>query len=390
MSVIDESVEATADGTSTCPSTEITALNVGAGIADAVPTLGLTQAPMVGTANATSIINIEAYALQIGSAAATGLAISSAEVSEMLLASAAANGVSLVTMNQFCAEAAEAAGLTTIDVPQLLLSSAIAAAVAITDTTSTVFADAGAVAAGSIASSGLSELATSSAAGTGTITLLRRVDQLVTGTGEGASVSTPSVVPGTYLLISTASGTSMVVLQTDRQISVFAEAEASSEVSFKDPSRIAWVMNTETAAASWYDNFDFDSIAQTPSKVLAVGPDGLYELTGDDDSGDPIDAEITTGFMDFGTSNQKHVDAIYFGYTSTGRIAVTAETKDSGHPPYTYYLEQRPATAPINSRVVPGKGLVGRYWRFSIRNVAGADFEVFDSSTDIAVSSRRL
>lgn len=391
MSIIDESVESAAEGTSACPAIGIMATSIGAGTASEVPTLGLTQAPMVGTAAATSsLVHIEAYAVQIGSAGAMGLAINSVELSSMLLASAAASGVTLATMNQFCDEAAEASGITTIDMPQILLSAAIATSITMADTTATVFSDTAAEATGSIASLGLGEIATGTAAGSGVIALLRRVDQLVVGSGESASTATPTVVPGVYLLINTGEGASLVVLQTGRQISLFAEAEASGEVSFKDPSRIAWVMNTETTAACWYDNFDFDSIAQTPSKVLAVGPDGLYELSGGTDNGDAIDASLTTGFMDFGTNNQKHVDAVYFGYTSTGRIAVTAETQDSGHSPYTYYLEERPATAPTNSRVVPGKGLVGRYWRFTIRNVAGADFEVFDSSADIAVSSRRL
>ena len=182
----------------------------------------------------------------------------------------------------------------------------------------------------------------------------------------------------------------MVMLQSSNQLLLESTAEVSSDVWYKDPGRVAWLMNTETTAASWYDNFDFESIAQPPGKVLAVGPDGLYELGGPTDSGEQIDAEVVSGFADFGAAQTKRVDNLYFGYTSEGRISVTTETYESGHLPSTYYLEQRDASAPRNSRVTPGKGLWGRYWRMTIRNVNGAEFEVHDATVDIAVSTRRV
>ena len=94
--------------------------------------------------------------------------------------------------------------------------------------------------------------------------------------------------------------------------------------------------------------------------------------------------------MDLGTAEVKRVDNIYFGYTSPGQLAVTVETKDSGHSPAKYLLEKRAATAPRNSRVTPGKGMWGRYWRFTVQNVDGAAFEVHDATVDIAVSPRRI
>jgi hypothetical protein len=167
-------------------------------------------------------------------------------------------------------------------------------------------------------------------------------------------------------------------------------ADASDSVWYKDPNRVAWVLNTETSAASWYTNYDFDSVAQVPGKELAVGPDGLYVLTGATDAGDLIKASVASGFVDFGNPQTKRMDAMYFGYTSAGQLSVSVETYGSGHAASVYLLEQRTAAAPRNSRVIPGKGLVGRYWRTTIENVGGVDFDVYDTSVDIAVSTRRV
>ena len=121
-----------------------------------------------------------------------------------------------------------------------------------------------------------------------------------------------------------------------------------------------------------------------------MGPDSIHELTGNSDNGQKIDSLVESGFTDFGVAQTKRLDNMYFGYTSDGQIAVQTEVYESGSTPSTYLLEERDANAPRNSRVTPGKGLWGRYWRLTITNVDGADFEVHDATVDIAVSTRRI
>jgi len=251
-------------------------------------------------------------------------------------------------------------------------------------------ADESAKATSSAVALGLLETAAEGANASSMVVLLRRAEESITSTAEGTDGVVATAESQTFLLLSSGEAASMVMLQSSNQLLLESAAEVSSDVWYKNPDCVAWLMNTETTAASWYDNFDFESIAQPPDKVLAVGPDGLYELSGPTDSGEQIDAEVVSGFSDFGVAQTKRVDNMYFGYTSEGHILVTAEAYDSGHPPSTYFLEQRNTTAPRNSRVTPGKGLWGRYWRMTIRNVDGADFEVHDATVDIAVSSRRV
>lgn len=153
----------------------------------------------------------------------------------------------------------------------------------------------------------------------------------------------------------------------------------------------AFVVNTETSAVSHYTNFGFDSFAQLPDgRVLAAGPTGLAVLEGPNDAGSPIHAAITTGFSDFKTPQTKRVEAVYFGYTSDGQMDFMAEARDSGHSPTTYRLEERLSTTPRTTRVHIGKGLFGRYWRFTVQNVGGSAFEIHDMAADVATSARRV
>ena len=169
-----------------------------------------------------------------------------------------------------------------------------------------------------------------------------------------------------------------------------ANAEITGFAMFRDPDAVAWLLNTETGAASWHTNFGFESIAQVGARTLAVGPEGLYELTGDTDDGEQIAARVKTGFWDFKLEQTKRLDNMYFGYTSPGQLALDVEAAESGYAAQRYLLEPRAASEPRNSRVTPGKGLVSRYWRLTISNKDGVPFHVRSMTADLANSNRRV
>jgi len=156
----------------------------------------------------------------------------------------------------------------------------------------------------------------------------------------------------------------------------------------KLPGAIAWVMNTETAAPSWYSNWQFVDMVQVGNRVLAVGPEGLVELGAATDNGDDIDAGVTYGFSDFGSDFKKRIDSFWFGYTSDDVLEASVETL--GNPVYTYSMTPRDAEQPRNNRIRPGKGLNARYWRIGINNVGGCDFDVDSIAADVVQSARRL
>lgn len=393
MSDYCEVCESVALATSSCPATDV--IMVRGEVANATSSMVSSPQPqgvLVETANATDAVTIDAYVVLINSANAASTVSHTMVVTDLLRSSA--NGASSVvqSLEQMAEAVANATDeILVADASQLLVSAAQAiSSIAGTGTIADVFLESKGEAK-SFASLGLLEAVTSSANATGMFAVLqRRVDVLATSTADAASTASPSGASEAYLLLSTADGTSLVQMQTDAVLSISSSAEATSDVWFKDPTSKAWVMNTETTAMGWYDNFSFESIVSWKGRELAVGPDGIHELAGDTDNGQKIDSLVESGFTDFGVAQTKRLDSMYFGYTSEGRISVTTETYESGHPPSTYYLEQRDASAPRNSRVTPGKGLWGRYWRMTVRNVDGADFEVHDATVDIAVSTRRV
>lgn len=390
MSELCEILEELVEATSSCPATDVVMVVVSDGSSSSGVTLGLQPPTVLDEAYATSVVGVEAYAVAVETAGGLSSIDLSTVGSAVLVSGARARDRLYAAFDTLVASEAAAAGdVVSMEIPNLLVSVGAASSSVVAGASSSVTSLSSADASSSVYT-GMLESVVSAASAVSTVTLLRRASELAVSSAHATAEADISGAPQVFLLVSTGEATSVTLLQQDTTLVLESEAEAGADVWFKNPARKAWVMNTETGAASWYDNFDFESIAQPPGRVLAVGPDGLYELAGDTDSGERIDAEVTSGFTDFGAQQTKRIDAMYFGYTSSGQLSVTAETYESGHAPATYLLEQRDADAPRNSRVMVGKGLFGRYWRLSIRNVEGVDFEVHDATVDIATSSRRV
>lgn len=348
----------------------ITETSSGAAVSTVVPE-DLVVAFTTGAAVSSTIVDMRGY----GTLLSTGSATSTATVSQAYSV--------LVT--------AEMTSTTTPDNTLVLVASGAAVSTMPVTSTTQVVTLVTAGGATSAAIPGRLEVVTEAGVAVSTVTAVNVATTTLTSTGAAASslpVAAGDVDPD--ILASTATGTTSVLMQLDATSTLASTADGTSTARFKNPGAVAWVLNTETTGTSTYDNFDFESVAQTPDKILAVGPDGLYELTGDTDSGDTIDARIVSGFTDFKLDQIKRVDAMYFGYTSVGGLALKVETLDSGHAPTSYALEARQATAPRSTRVVVGKGMYGRYWRVTLSNIAGADFEIHDATVDIAVSTRRV
>jgi len=390
MSTYCEIVEDLVVGESSCPATDVILVQPDVGASSSAVVVGVLPPVLVGDTQAVSQVSPTAYAVLLGVASCSSSASATTSISLVVSDLATGEARTVTGFNGVATGVGTASSLSPEMFAEHVLvahAAAVSALIAGSQASTLLVAYATAV---SSASPGQQEDLTASASATGSIVVRRNVYAAPGETAVAASTVFASDAPATLLLTSACQAVSVAEPQTAAAPYLAAVAAAASDVWFKDPGRIAWVLNTETTAASWYDNFDFESITQTPDKVLGVGPDGLYELVGGTDSGEQIDAETVSGFSDFGVPQTKRVDNMYFGYTSDGRISVTVETYESDHSPATYLLEQRAADAPRNSRATPGKGMWGRYWRFTIKNVAGADFEVHDASVDIAASSRRI
>jgi hypothetical protein len=155
----------------------------------------------------------------------------------------------------------------------------------------------------------------------------------------------------------------------------------------KDFGAIAWTMNTQSGGLTNYDNFGFNSIAFHDGVLYATSPEGLFELNADKDEGRDIAAHTKGGFLDFGSDNKKRVSDIFIGCTGND-IECEVETFDKQA--YTYGMEYRDVDTPYNNRIKIGRGLSSRWWRFTLRNINGADFQIHDVAVQIGTSNRRL
>lgn len=192
------------------------------------------------------------------------------------------------------------------------------------------------------------------------------------------------------LLVSLATLRSSADTILNGSLTLDSRAQWSDRVLMRDPSTQHLVLGTESTAVSTWTGCDFESLAQVGEDVLATGPDGLYILDADDDDGTPIDARVDFASVGFGISQTKRIDNLYIGYSAEGRLRLSLAVQESGGVPAVFPLERRSADTPRATRVTPGKGMVGRYWRMSLQNEDGAAFWINDAEVDLAVSTRRV
>lgn len=138
---------------------------------------------------------------------------------------------------------------------------------------------------------------------------------------------------------------------------------------------VGYAVNTRNAAVSEYQNFPFNSFALVGGKAYGAGPGGIYRLGGDTDDGDPIQAVLRTGIVNF--EELVHVPNAWIGLTATGQMILKTITMDKGRKKENWYrMKERPQGAPVESRFDPAKGLAGTYWQWELENVDGAYFEL--------------
>ena len=150
------------------------------------------------------------------------------------------------------------------------------------------------------------------------------------------------------------------------------------------------VLNLATQAPYFYEQFDFTGFARQGGRQFAVGPDGLYELGGDNDDGQVINAHLTTGLSDLGSPLLKTVDAAYVGYTADQALTLTATVGQADGERTIDYALAETAEALTQARVKLGKGVKARYWQFALANQAGGDFTLETLEVLPVVLGRRV
>lgn len=147
----------------------------------------------------------------------------------------------------------------------------------------------------------------------------------------------------------------------------------------------AWVMNAQTHAMSRYNGLLYKSVAMIGDRMIALGDTGFFELDAATDDATPVIAKAVTGLRMLGTERLKRLGDISIGYKADGPVSFGITQYGAKEGTYLYNLPTWNAEAPRGGRVVPGKGLLSKYYQFTITgqrlNLDYATVEVGESTT---------
>jgi hypothetical protein len=207
--------------------------------------------------------------------------------------------------------------------------------------------------------------------------LLTMADVMSTLTRRALAVAEPltvadSMAPVAVMRVTTVepvqiTATSLLQLLYSQTLSDEIELEAL----FRTPQGVAtWAMNTRTGAVTQYDNFAFNSFARLGLRYLGAADNGLYELVGDDDEGDPIIATLKSGALQMSQTRLHGLRAVYLGVNGEGEFFLRL-TGGNGET----YLYRVLARDMENTKVWTGKGLRHRYLTYELIST-GQDFDL--------------
>lgn len=145
-----------------------------------------------------------------------------------------------------------------------------------------------------------------------------------------------------------------------------------------------WAVNTRTGAVTEYANYEFNSFAQNNRYYIGASSTGLYQLDGDDDAGEPIIAQLRSGYAQFGGSRYTSFKAAYLGLRGDGSVFLKLDTGDGKTYTYKSVVQDQQST-----KVRFGKGLRARYFAFELIS-EGQDFDLDTIEFLPVVAQRRV
>lgn len=136
---------------------------------------------------------------------------------------------------------------------------------------------------------------------------------------------------------------------------------------------IGWSYGTGNAQLSRYTNFPFNSFAELDGKWIGATTEGLFEIGGGDDDGDPIAVKLRGAMTDLGDSQMKRVGYAYLYYSAPdGLILRTITTSEDGEKiAHAYKLNPQPSSATREGRIKLGQGVKSVEWGWELENIDG-------------------
>lgn len=209
---------------------------------------------------------------------------------------------------------------------------------------------------------------------TSTLTLTR---QQLLSLLDTLSATTSLTVVGTYLLshIESLAGRSL------QSMAGVTGADLPSDAA-------VWVVSLDgqMRPSVQYENYGFNSFFHQDGIYYGVAEDGIYDLSGADDNGAPIQAYVNLGRKNMGVQGAKHMPSIYVGASADGKLILRTDVDGVVR----YYRARVSTTDMTQQRVDIGRGVRGTYWELEILNENGDDFDLADLTLLPVVLDRRI
>jgi hypothetical protein len=150
-----------------------------------------------------------------------------------------------------------------------------------------------------------------------------------------------------------------------------------------------WALNVRTGFVGRITNWQFRQIVKWGDKLLGVGADGLYEIGGTEDVGQPIQWEWRTGLDDMSYTAIKRFPWVYFHGVIDGEIVVMVEDDKGKVYEYNYDAEKGPVNIPHRRKL--GQGIRSRHVAFGAKNGSvGAYMKLKALEAEAVVTQRSI
>ncbi|MNV56453.1 hypothetical protein D3C71_1487370 [compost metagenome] len=151
-----------------------------------------------------------------------------------------------------------------------------------------------------------------------------------------------------------------------------------------------YAMNLEGNGSTRYTGFDFNSFANIGGRYFGAKHDGIFELEGDDDAGQPIEASWSPGKLDFGTSQLKTPSHVYLGMAAEGYLYLRIDAEQDRKAVSYVYRVRGYDDSLRQERITIGKGLRTNYVVPTFFNEDGEDFEIDTAEFVVADLTRKI
>ncbi len=184
-----------------------------------------------------------------------------------------------------------------------------------------------------------------------------------------------------------AAGELSMALSAQQVLTAALEALGHIGVEMGEPGKTVsvWSVNAATGGSTAYEQYPFNSFAVINGVSYGATADGIYELAGDTDAGEPIHAHLNMGQRNFGTPKLKTMPYAYLGAASDGAMVVRVTANGQ-----TYTYRARASGDMQTQRVDFGRGLRANYFTLELMNEGGADFDLDVSEFAATELSRRI